>query len=48
LFLNFQTEDSLKNKGILKSKNVLSISTKLYKIDMNELIKKINEIKSNV
>jgi hypothetical protein len=45
LYLNFQTKDSLKNKGNIKNKNVVSISTKLYRININELIEKINKIK---
>jgi hypothetical protein len=49
LFLNFYTEESLKNKNILKNKYVLRISSKLYKIKIEELINRINEIKcSNV
>jgi phosphoenolpyruvate carboxylase len=45
LFLNFQTEKTFNNKNILKSKNAISISSKDYKIKMEELINKINEIK---
>jgi hypothetical protein len=49
LFLNFQTEKTINNKNILKSKNAITISSKFYKIEMNELIDKINEIRgSNV
>jgi len=44
LYLRFYTGDSLKNKG-LKPKYVISISTKLCKININELIEKINKIR---
>jgi len=45
LYLRFYTEKSLKNKGLLIPKYVLSISTKLCKININELIEKINKIR---
>jgi hypothetical protein len=45
-YINFQTEKSIKYKNILKSKNAVSISTKLLKnITLNELIEEINSIK---
>jgi len=43
LYLRFYTEDSLKNKG-LKPRFVINIPTKLCKININELIEKINKI----
>jgi len=45
-YLRFYTESSLKNKGTLKPQYVINISTKLCKIDINELIKKINKIRN--
>jgi len=45
LYLRFYTENSLKNKGKLKPKYVINISTKLCKIKINELIEKINKIR---
>jgi hypothetical protein len=44
LYLRFYTEDSLKNKG-LKPKFVINIPTKFCKININELIEKINKIR---
>ena len=44
LYLRLYTEKSLKNKG-LKPKYVISIPTKLCKIDINVLIDKINKIR---
>ena len=45
LYLRFYTEKSLKNKGQLKPKYVINIPTKLCKININELIEKINKIR---
>ena len=45
LYLRFYTEKSLRKKGALIPKYVLSISTKLCKININELIEKINKIR---
>jgi hypothetical protein len=45
LYLRFYTENSLRNKGILKPKYVINISTKLCRININELIEKINKIR---
>jgi hypothetical protein len=45
LYLRFYTENSLKNNGILKPKYVISISTKYCKININELIEKINKVR---
>jgi hypothetical protein len=45
LFLNFQTKESIMHKGIIKSKNVISISAKFFNIDMDELIEYINKIR---
>ena len=45
LYLRFYTEESLKNKGILKPKYVISIATKYHKLNIDELIEMINEIK---
>jgi len=45
LYLRFYTEKSLKNKGQLKPKYVISIPTKYCKININELIEKINKIR---
>jgi len=44
-YLRFYTENSMKNNGILKPKYVINISTKLCKININELIKNINELR---
>jgi len=45
VYLNFFTEDSLKNKGILKSRHIIRIPTKYCKINIKELLQKINEIR---
>jgi glucan phosphoethanolaminetransferase (alkaline phosphatase superfamily) len=45
VYLNFFTEDSLKNKGILKNRYIMSIPTKDCKINIKELLEKINEIR---
>jgi hypothetical protein len=45
LYLRLYTDKSLKNKGQLNPKYVINISTKLCKVDINELIEKINKIR---
>jgi hypothetical protein len=45
VYLDFFTEDSLKNKGILKTRYIVRIPTKYCKINIKDLIKKINEIR---
>ena len=45
LYLRFYTKNSLKNKGILKPKYEINIPTKYCRIDINELIEKINRIR---
>jgi preprotein translocase subunit Sec61beta len=44
-YLRFYTEESLKNNGKLKPKYVINISTKLCRVNINELIGKINKIR---
>ena len=45
LYLRFYTEKSLKNKGQLNPKYVISIPTKYCNVNINELIEKINKIR---
>jgi len=45
LYLRFYTEDSLKNAGVLKPKYIINISTKYCRINISELIEKINKIR---
>ena len=48
LILNFYTEESIKNKGILKSKTAIRITTKFHNININELIENINKLRGNI
>jgi hypothetical protein len=44
MFLNFFTESYYKNNVFYKTKKVFSIPTKVYNININDLIERINEL----